>query len=79
MKLDKKTLDKLSALPDDSLWQLIVAIGNSSGIDLSKVKVRPEEMSKLRYAMGTLTDDDIGRASEILSSAKKQGKRELNG
>ena len=79
MKIDKKTLDKLSSLPDDSLWQLIVTIGNASGIDLSVVKVRPEEMSKLRYAMGTLTDDDIGRASEILNSAKKQGKRERNG
>ena len=79
MKIDKKTLDKLSSLPDDSLWQLIVTIGNASGIDLSEVMVRPEEMSKLRYAMGTLTDEDIGRASEILNSAKKQGKKNYNG
>ncbi|MBQ3528534.1 MAG: hypothetical protein IJA52_08290 [Clostridia bacterium] len=79
MKIDKKTLDMLSSLPDDSLWKMIVTIGNASGIDLSRVRVRPEELQKLRYAMGNLTDEDIGRASEILNSAKKQGKQERNG
>ena len=79
MKIDKKTLDMLSSLPDDSLWKMIVTIGNASGIDLSRVRVRPEELQKLRYAMGSLTDEDIGRASEILNSAKKQGKQERNG
>lgn len=72
MKIDKKTLDMLSSLPNDSLWKMICAIGAGSGIDLSSVKVRPEDLSKLRSAMGNLTDKDIGRAVEILENAKKQ-------
>ncbi len=72
MKIDKKTLDMLSALPDDSLWKMICAIGAQSGIDLSGVKVQPEDISKLRSAMGTLTDNDISRALQILENVKKQ-------
>lgn len=72
MKIDKKTLDMLSSLPDDSLWKMICAIGAGSGIDLSAVKVSPEDLSKLRCAMGNLTDGDISRAMQILENTKKQ-------
>ena len=72
MKIDKKTLDMLSALPDDSLWKMICAIGAQSGIDLSSVKVQPEDISKLRSTMNTLTDSDVSRALQILESVKKQ-------
>ena len=71
MKLDKKTLDMLSSLPDESLWKMICAIGSASGIDLSSVKVRPGELDRLRQAVSTLTDDDIGRAREIMDTCKK--------
>ncbi|MBE6587171.1 MAG: hypothetical protein E7647_02005 [Ruminococcaceae bacterium] len=74
MKIDKNTLNMLSALPDDSLWKMICAIGSQSGIDLSGVQVKPEDISKLRSAMGNLTDEDISRALQILESTKKQGK-----
>lgn len=34
MKIDKKTLDMLSSLPDDKLWQVLNVIASSSGISL---------------------------------------------
>ena len=74
MKIDKKTIDMLSSLPDESLWRMICAIGASTGIDLSDVKVSPRELEKLRSAMTTLTDSDISRAAEILQSCKEQGR-----
>ena len=74
MKIDKKTLDMLSALPDDSLWKMICAIGAQSGIDLSSLSVSPSDIAKLRCAMGSLNDCDIGRAVEILEDAKKKNK-----
>ena len=72
MKIDKKTLDMLSALPDDSLWKMICAIGAQSGIDLSSVHVGPEDISKLRNTMNTLTDSDVSRAVQILENIKRQ-------
>ncbi len=74
MKIDKKALNMLSSLPDDSLWKMICAIGAQSGIDLSQVKVSPQELAKLRSAMGSLNDCDISRAIEIIESAKKENK-----
>lgn len=74
MKIDKKTLDMLSALPDDSFWQLICAVGNQSGFDLSSMKVKKGDLDRIRDTMGKLTDSDISRAMEILTTSKKQQK-----
>ncbi len=74
MKIDKNAVDKISSLSDDKLWRVICALGSSSGIDLSTVKVTPAELDKVRLAMSQLTDDDIVRATEIISNCKKQSK-----
>ncbi len=72
MKLDKEKLNQIAALPDESLLQIIRALGISSGIDLSSVSVSPDRISKIRSALGIMTDDDIDRAMEIISKSKKQ-------
>jgi hypothetical protein len=48
-------------------------IASLNGIDMSKVS-RPTNMSKLRSILSNLTDNDIGRAVEILESYRKSGK-----
>ena len=72
MKIDKRTLDMLCTLPDDSLWKMICAIGGASGFDLSKMNLSPKDLEKLRQAMYQMTDSDISRASEILDGCKKK-------
>lgn len=66
MKIDKKAVDMLSSLPDDSLWRVICSLGASSGLDLSGVSVTPEQLNKVRLALGSLTDEDISHAVNIL-------------
>lgn len=72
MKLDKDKLSQIAALPDESLWQIIRALGISSGIDLSSVNVTSAQIAKIRSALGIMTDDDISRATEIISAAKNK-------
>ena len=72
MKLDKDKLNQIAALPDESLWQIIRALGISSGIDLSSVNVTTAQIAKIRSALGIMTDDDISRATEIISAAKNK-------
>lgn len=74
MRIDKKALDMLSGLPDDSLWKMVCSIGASNGLDLSGMNVSSKDMQKLRSALGQVTDEDIGRALEIINSCKKQDK-----
>ena len=70
MKFDKKTLDMLSSLPDDKLWQVIKMIASTTGIKLGDKKPDKEQMAGLRAAMGNLTDGDLERATEIIDIYK---------
>lgn len=79
MKIDKKAVDMLSSLPDDSLWRVICSLGASSGLDLSGVSVTPAQLDKVRTALGSLTDDDISRAVEILDKFKGKSTGDGNG
>ena len=72
MKLDKEKLNQIASLPDESLWQIIRALGVSSGIDLSGVSVSREQIAKIRSALDVVTDDDIARAKEIISDSKQK-------
>ncbi len=74
MKLDRKTLDMLSALPDDKLWQMLSVIASASGVRLPSEKPDPKTMTGLRRAVSDLSDGDIARAAEIFSKYK-EGKR----
>ena len=72
MKIDKEKLNQIASLPDESLWQIIRALGVSSGIDLSGVSVSREQIAKIRSALSVVTDDDIARAKEIISDSRKK-------
>lgn len=74
MKIDKKTMDMLAALPDDKLWQMLSLIASASGIKLPKGEPDPKTIAGLRAAAGSLSDDDIARATEIFSKYK-EGRR----
>lgn len=73
MKLDKNTIDMITKMSDENLWRIICALGVSSGIDLSGVTVGPREMQNVRLALQQMTDDDIGRAMEIIDNCKRGG------
>ena len=73
MRIDKNAINKLLKQSDDQLWRTLQMIASLNGIDMSKVS-RPTNMSKLRSILSNLTDNDIGRAVEILESYRKSGK-----
>lgn len=73
MKIDKKTIDMLSAMPDENLWKVICALGSASGIDLSKMSVSKGDMARLRDALGQMTEADVGKAAELIRSFKQSG------
>lgn len=74
MKIDKKTVDAIAALPDEKLWQMITLIASASGVKLPRDVPDPGTMAGLREAAGELSDGDIKRASEIIGKYK-EGRR----
>ena len=74
MKIDKKTLDMLSSLPDDKLWQVLNVIASSSGISLGAPPNDKEQIARLREAMGSVTENDLDRAAQIVDIYRGGGK-----
>ncbi len=72
MRINKQQLDRLVALPDDELWQQIVALGNSHGFKLPEKTPPHEELMKLRGIVngGKISLSDAAR---ILNEYRKGG------
>jgi hypothetical protein len=61
-------------MSDDRLWQTIQYAVGKSGSDILKNAKRPEDMSKIRSALSSLTNKDIDRVTEILKGEKHNGR-----
>lgn len=73
MKIDKKVIDKVLTLNDDQLWKTILLVASKSGLDSTKDLKRPDDMSKLRSTLSSLTEEDVARVSEIIKKGKNNG------
>ena len=73
MKIDEKTINMILKMSDDRLWQTIQYAVGKSGSDILKNAKRPEDMSKIRSALSSLTNKDIDRVTEILKGEKYNG------
>ncbi|MBQ7226056.1 MAG: hypothetical protein IJX02_05580 [Clostridia bacterium] len=73
MKIDKKTIDFVLKLNDDQLWKIIQGVGAKSGITSFSTIEKPQDMSKIRSCLSSLSDDDIRRVTEILKKEKGNG------
>ena len=71
MKIDEKTINMILKFNDDRLWQTLQYAASKSGTDALKNIKRPADMSKIRSALSTITNEDIARAMEILNGRGK--------
>lgn len=71
MKIDKKTLDMLSSLPDDKLWQMLSLIASASGIRMPREKPDEKTVAGIRHALTELSDGDIDRAAKLFEKYKE--------
>ena len=71
MKIDKKMINLLLRLNDDMLWSTLMKAASKSGAAGINNVERPADMSKIREALSSLTDEDISRAAELFGKGKK--------
>ncbi|MEE0970604.1 MAG: hypothetical protein U0M06_14650 [Clostridia bacterium] len=72
MKLDKKSLDRLLGLNDESLKGVIRSIAAETGLDLSSFGISDGDIASIRRALSSATDADIKKAAEQLEEYKKR-------
>ncbi|MBQ7336997.1 MAG: hypothetical protein IJW40_00930 [Clostridia bacterium] len=66
MKLDKKAVERLLALNDDQLREIMLRLAGENGIDLSGMVLRPDDIAGVRQALRLATDEDITKAAQQL-------------
>ena len=70
MKLDMKTVQMLSDMPDDRLWHTVHFLAAGAGVELSERKWRRMDYDALRHTLSTVTEEDIARINRITETYK---------
>ena len=70
MMLDKRSVDMLLHLNDDQLITVIKRLAADAGVDVGKLNISPSQIAGIRQALSVATDEDLGRAAELLKNFK---------
>ena len=74
MKIDKKTLEAVSALPDAKMWTFLRIAASAAGVSLPEKTPDAEAMKNLRAALSDVGEDDIKRAAQLAAIYKGEQK-----
>lgn len=74
MKIDKNTIDRICALPDDKLWGTVRLFASSAGVTVPHRPSSAHEVARLRRTLSSLTEADISRAGELINCFKGKSK-----
>ena len=61
MQFDRKSVDRILNMDDDSLRQLIAGLARNAGIDPAALKIGTADLASLRRAFGTMSDEELRR------------------
>ena len=75
MQLDKKMLQKMLALDDASLTAVIRSLADNSGLDLSTFHISPNDISSIRRALSSATDEELQIATEQLRDFRRNKRK----
>ena len=74
MKIDKGTIDKVLMMNDEQLWKALQYVAKKSGHANLLDSKKPEDMSKIRQTLSSLSNEDIEKAINKLKNGEKHGK-----
>ena len=71
MQLDRTALDRLLKTNDKQLMAIIKKLAADSGIDPASLNINVNDISSLRSALSSATDEDLKRVAEQYEANKK--------
>ena len=72
MQLDQRMLNRLLAMNDDQLGNLIGEIAREAGIDPSELGLNPQNVAQVRAALGSATNEDIQKMNAVYEEYRRQ-------
>lgn len=83
MQIDDSIKNKLLALNDNELKNVVSSIANATGADISKLKMSDKDIAKLRSVIKNVTDAEAdeaikliggnGKATDLIEKARERG------
>lgn len=71
MEIDRNALEKLLKLNDTQLKMVIRNLAASSGINPSEFNINPSDVSSIRKALSTVSDEELCRIARAYEENKK--------
>ena len=71
MQLDRSALERLLKLNDRQLMSMITKLASDSGIDPKDLNINVNDISSLRQALSSASDDDLKKVAEQYEAAKR--------
>ena len=72
MHFDAKAVNLLLQMSDSQLWAFIQGLAQKRGIKLPAATPSPGEMQALRRAIGSLENQDMGKALSLLKNLERK-------
>ena len=74
MQLDRNMLERLLSMNDEQLGEVIKRIARETGVDPAQLGINPENIQRIREALGGANSDDVARMNAIYQ-AYREGRR----
>ncbi|MBQ7392608.1 MAG: hypothetical protein IJV73_07965 [Clostridia bacterium] len=74
MQIDSKMLNKLLAMNDEQLGQMIQKIAAESGIDPAQLGINPQSIESVRSTLGSIGDEELEGINRLYEDYRR-GKR----
>ena len=71
MQLDRKKLDRLLAMNDDQLRELVRTIAAESGVDPALLGLNPDNIQSIRHALGSATEEDLQQLNQLYADYRQ--------
>lgn len=75
MQLDRNMLDRLLAMNDAQLGEIVRRIATEAGIDPKQLGINPESIQSVRAALSGADAEDIARMNAMYQAYRENRKR----
>ena len=75
MQIDQKMLNRLLAMDDERLAEVIKAVATEAGIDPAQLGLTPQNVANIRQALGGATDQDLQQLNTVYQSYQQNRKK----
>ena len=75
MQLDQKMLNRLLTMNDEQLAALVTQIASEAGIDPSALGLHPQNITELRQALGSATEEDLQKLNLVYEEYRRNRRK----